>query len=178
MSRIDDLVTAIAARYNDSTVSFEAGKLRLNEHAQQRKVIFVRQNGSLQFSTAPGRRPFGTPVSGAGTFTQQRFTREEQLEVTLRAADEEDLDDMFDRFVNTVFEVCGPNAFENANQYEWFKEDSKNGGSWETRNPAIKLYFNARLASRSQTSPYAVVASTDTDVTEGDETVNVIVPAP
>ena len=161
MSRLDDTVTAIAAQYADATVSFEAGKFVLNKNAQQRKIVFVRQAGDLKFSSAPGRHAFGTPVAGVGTKTVQRFERFELLEVTLRAADEDDLDAMFDRFVNSVFEVFGPNAFENTNQYEWFQGDSTAGGDWSRRNPAITLYFRVRLKSRSQPGPYAVVGSAD-----------------
>ena len=161
MSRLDDTLTAIAAQYADATVSFEAGKLILNKNAQQRKIILTRQSGDLKFSSAPGKRAFGTPVSGAGTTTIQRFERFELIECTLRAEDEDALDAMFDRFVNAVFEVFGPNAFENTNQYEWFQGDSTNGGDWARRNPAIKLYIRVRLKSRSQPGPYAVLGSAD-----------------
>jgi hypothetical protein len=179
VSRLDDTLTAIADQYADATVSFEAGKLILNKNAQQRKIVLVRQSGDLRFSSAPGKRAFGVPVSGAGTTTIQRFERFELLEATLRAADEADLDTMFDRFVNAVFEVFGPNAFEDVNQYEWFQGDSAAGGDWARRNPGIKIYFRVRLKSRSETSPYAVVTTATGSVTEGAETVNLPnLPAP
>lgn len=159
MSQLDEVVTAIAARYADATVSFEAGKVVLNAHNQRRKIILVRQSGDLLFSAAPGRRVFGAPTAGAGTTTTQRFERFELIECTLRAEDEDALDLMFDRFVNAVFEVFGPNAFENVNQYQWFQGDSSNGGDWVRRSPAIKLYIRVRLRSRSQPGPYAVLAA-------------------
>jgi hypothetical protein len=158
MSRLDDIVTALATRYADATVSFEAGKLVLNKHAQRRKVILVRQEGQLKFSAAPDRAPFSVPVAGVGTTTKQPFERFEMLEATLRAEDEDELDQIFDRFVNTVFEVFGPNAFEDVNEYSWFQADSSAGGDWARRNPAIKLQFRVRLRSIAQPGPFAVVA--------------------
>lgn len=171
MSRVDDIVTAIAARMDDSTVSFEAGKLRLNEHAQQRRVIVQRTAGVLGFSSGPGRRPHSS-----GTGTEQRFVREETLRVTLRAEDEEALDALFDRFVNAVFEQFGPNALEDETPYSWHGEDSDQGGSWLARNPAITLTMTVRLRSRSDEKPYATVADGSVEVTELDSTVTV--PAP
>ena len=161
MSQLDEILTTVAARYADATDSFEAGKNVLNKNAQQRKIILVRQEGQLKFSAAPGRVAFGTPLSGAGTVTKQPFERFELIEATLRAEDEDALDLMFDRFVNTVFEVFGPNAFEDVNEYQWFQGDSTTGGDWSRRNPAITLYFRVRLKSRSQPGPYAVVGSAD-----------------
>jgi hypothetical protein len=159
MSQLDEALTAIAARYADPTVSFEAGKLVLNKNAQQRKIVLVRQSGDLRFSSAPGRRVYGTPTSGAGSTTTQRFERFEQIEVTLRAEDEDALDAMFDRFVNATFEVFGPNAFEESSPYAWFQGDSSAGGDWARRNPAIKLTIRVRLRSVSQPGPYAILAS-------------------
>lgn len=158
MSRLDDIVTLIEARYADPTVSFEAGKLVLNKNAQKRKVILVRQEGTLKFSSAPGRAPFSVPVSGVGTTTKQPFERFELLQATLRAEDEDELDVIFDRFVNSVFEVFGPNAFEDVNHYSWFQADSTAGGDWARRNPAIKLEFRVRLRSIAQPGPFAVLA--------------------
>jgi hypothetical protein len=157
-------VTALAARYADATVSFEAGKLVLNKNAQQRKIILVRQEGQLKFSSAPGRAAFGTPLAGAGTVTKQPFERFELIEATLRAEDEDELDLMFDRFVNTVFEVFGPNAFEDVSDYAWFQADSTSGGDWARRNPAIKLYFRVRLRSIAQPGPFAVLGTADSTV--------------
>ena len=159
MSRLDDILTLIAAQYADATVSFEAGKLVLNKNAQQRKIILTRQAGRLQFSNARGKTAFGTPVSSVGTFTRQRFERSELLECTLRAEDETALDAMFDRFVNSVFEVFGPSAFEDVSDYAWFQGDSTAGGDWARRNPAIKLFIRVKLASRSQPGTFAVVES-------------------
>jgi hypothetical protein len=164
MSRLDEIVTQISDQYGDASVSFEAGKLVLNKHAQQRKIIMVRSSGDLRFSAAPGRRQYGVPVGGAGSVTDQRFERFELIECTLRAEDEAALDAMLDRFVNAVFEVAGPNAFENVNPYEWHQGDSSAGGDWIKRNPAIKLYIRLRLKSRAQPRPYAVVAAAETDV--------------
>lgn len=162
MSQLDEILTTVAARYADATVSFEAGKNVLNKNSQQRKIILARASGDLRFSSAPGRRVFGTPTAGAGSTTQQRFERFEQIEATLRAEDEDALDAMFDRFVNAVFDVFGPNAFENVNPYEWFQGDSTAGGDWARRNPAIKLYFRVRLRSVPQIpAPYVVLGSAE-----------------
>lgn len=161
MSHLDDILTAVAAQYNDGTVSFQAGRNVLNAHAQRRKIILARPSGDLRFSSAPGRRAFGTPMGGAGTTTDQRFERFELIEATLRAEDEDALDAMLDRFVNAVFEVFGPNAFEDVTPYEWFQGDSTAGGDWARRNPGIKLPFRVRLRSIPQPTPYAVLGSAD-----------------
>ncbi len=177
-SRIDELVTAIAGKYDDTTVVFKAGKTQINAYNKQRSILMVRQSGVLRFVAAPAAYAFGTPVGGAGTLTRQRFEREELFEVTLRAEDEDRLDAMFDRFVNAVFEIAGPNAFETHNAYQWYGEDSKHGGDWNRRNPSIKLLLAFRLKSRSQTLPFAVLATTEATVTELTEDVVVTIPSP
>lgn len=164
MSRFDDLITEIEAAFNDGSVNFVGGKVCLNKHSTRRQAIFVRQRGTLNFSSSPGRRPESTPVAGVGTFTEQRFERNEQILVTLRAEDEENLDLLFDRMVNVIFELYGPNAFETANPYDWFGEDSKQAGGWERRNPAIRFFLTVRLASRSDARPYIQVGDTTADV--------------
>lgn len=177
-SRLDELVAAIAARYDDPTVTFRSGKTQINAHNNQRVILFVRQSGVLTHQAAPGAYPHAVPVGGVGTLTRQRFEREELLEVTLRAKDEETLDIMFDRFVNAVFEEAGPNAFGANNAYQWYGEDSKHGGDWHRRNPSIKLLLPVRLKSRSETLPYAVVATTTATISEGTEDTVVTIPTP
>jgi hypothetical protein len=170
MSRVDDLVTELEAAFDDSTVGFQSGSLCLNRHATRRQIIFVRQRGVLSFVSAPGARPESIPVGGEGTLTKQRFQREESFLITLRAENESELDDLFDRFVNVVFETYGPNAFSELNAYDWHGEDSQNARAYERRNPAIRLLLNFRLASRSDPSPYVQVASTTADVGIPDDT--------
>jgi hypothetical protein len=170
MSHLEDIIEDLEAQYADATVAFEGGKLKKSLHAQQRQIILVRSEGKLKFSKAPGRAAFGVAIDGAGTMTNQRFERTEVLQATLRAANQDDLDDMFDRFVNTVFEVYGPNAFEDVNDYEWFQGDSAAGGDWVRRNPSITLTFSIRLKSRSVPVPFAVVGTATGEVTMGDET--------
>jgi hypothetical protein len=158
MSHLEDFITDIETAYADATVDFEGGKNAKNLHAQQRRIVIVRAEGTLKFSKARGRTDFGVAVAGVGSVTQQRFERSEVLEATLTAATQDDLDDMFDRFVNTVFETAGPNAFEDESPYEWFQGDSKAGGDWVRRNPAIVIRFRVRLRSRSVPGPFAVLA--------------------
>lgn len=161
MSHLEDFITDIETAYADPTVEFEGGKNARNLHAQQRRIVIVRGEGTLKFSTAPGRPQFGVPTSGVGSVTQQRFERAEVLQATLTAATQDDLDDMFDRFVNTVFETAGPNAFEAETPYEWFQGDSKAGGDWVRRNPSITIAFRVRLRSRSVPGPFVVLAAAE-----------------
>jgi len=168
VSQLDELVTAVAARVDDSTVAFEAGKLRINEHAQRRKAIFVRDSGTLKFSSAPGRQNFGIPVSGAGTTELQRFTRSENVMLVLRAEDEDALDALFDAVVNAIFDIGGPNVFENENQYEWAGKDSQSAGARIARNPEIVFMFRMRLQSHPKPQPYAVLDTVTATVTELD----------
>lgn len=163
MSRFDNLITDLEAAFNDATVNFVGGKVCLNKHATQRQAIFVRQRGILKFTSSPGRTPLSAPVAGVGTFTQQHFEREEQILVTLRAEDEEALDLLFDRIVNVIFAYGGPNFFIPDSPYEWFGDDSKQGGGWVRRNPSIRFFLTARLASRGDAQTYINVASTSAD---------------
>jgi hypothetical protein len=163
---MDDFVAAVAARVADVTVLFEAGKLRINEHAQRRKAIFVRQAGVLKFTAAPGRQLSGIPVGGVGVTELQRFAREERIEMTLSAEDESELDELFDAVVNAIYDVGGPNVFENENPYRWAGEDSQRAGKHLSRNPEIKFTFNIRLVSHPKTKPYAVLAATQSTLTE------------
>jgi hypothetical protein len=176
MSRLDDLVTAIAAQYGDGTVSFEAGKLAKARHGQQRRIIFQRCRGTLKFSVDGGRTAFGTPVSDAGTVTERRFAREEEVEITLRGEDEEALDLMFDRLVNSIFEIAGPNAFTDASDYEWVGDDSTDGGAYSARNPAIRFTVRLKLQSVSQPAPYVTLTDAEATVSEGDTDVAVTIP--
>ena len=175
-SRIDELVIAIAGKFNDSGVAFRAGKLEINKHNPQRIIVFQRKRGVIQHKATPGAVRLGTPVGGAGTVTRQIFSRHETFEVRLRDVDEEALDNMLDRFAHAVFLTAGPNALAEPSSYSWFGEDSKNGGDWVRRNPSIILDMTVDLRSIPQNNPYALLASTEAEVEEHGETVDVIAP--
>lgn len=174
---LDAFAALVQARFPDGdTVVIATGKVATQENRQQRTIILTRQRGQLTFSAAPGRQPFGTPTSGAGTYTVQRFQRNETIECTLRAADENALDTLLDEFVNAVFEVAGPNAFDQTSEYAWVGDDSVSAGEWVRRNPAIKLYLVLRLSSFSLPGPYAVVGTADADVSLLGTTDSIVVP--
>jgi|SRR5690606_34052744 len=158
MSHLEDFVDLIETAYADPTVEFVGGKNARKEHAQQRRIVIVRTQGTLKFSKAPGRVQFGTPLAGVGGVTRQVFERSEVLEATLTAASQDDLDAMFDRFVDTVARTGLPNVFDEETDYEWFQSDSKAGGDWVRRNPAIVIRFRVRLKSRPVPGPFAVLA--------------------
>jgi hypothetical protein len=158
MSHLEDFIDTVEAAYADPTVEFVGGRNAKKLHAQQRRIVIVRGSGVLRPSAAPGRVQFGVPLSGAGTVEQRIFERQETLQATLTAATQDDLDDMFDRFVYTVFQVSGPNAFGAESSYEWFQGDSKAGGDWVRRNPGITIEFSVRLKSRAVPGPFAVLA--------------------
>ncbi len=144
-SRIDDLVTALATAMGDTSVAFEAGKLRLHEQSGARRIIFVRASGKVQAAATPGRVRLGTAVAGTQPRGVQVFTREELIAVTLRAEGETELDALLDSFLDAVFHVYGPNALPG--EYEWFDGDSKDGGGWNLRQPAIRLILTVKLRS-------------------------------
>lgn len=174
---LDAFAALVQARFSDTeTAVIVTGGVQRQAHQAQRTILLTRQLGQLRFSSAPNRMPFGTPVSGAGTYVQQRFQREEMIEATLRAATETDLDSLFDEFVNAVFEVAGPNAFDELTEYRWFGEDSVSGNEWVRRNPALKVYFRVRLASFSLPGPYAVVGTAGASVSLLGTTDSVVVP--
>jgi len=173
MSQLDELVTDVAARVADASVEYKAGKLHLNRHAQLRRAVFVRSAGALKHSAAPGRQVYGVPVSGAGTTQFQRFTREELVTLTLRAEDEEALDALFDTIVNAIFEIGGPNVYEDANDYEWAGDDSTNAGKHVSRVPELVFRFRMRLSCQPRALPYAVLAQIDATVTMLDADVEV-----
>jgi hypothetical protein len=162
MSRFDDLIELLEDEVDDATVSFEGGKRAIHAQGQARRVIFVRGSGEVQPKASPGRVRLGTPVSGVATYALQVFTRRESIEVTLRAADESALDSLFDVFLHAVFVVCGPNAFPAS--YSWFGDDSKDGGGWDTCQPAIKLELKIDLRSL----PRVTGQSVEIDATEAD----------
>lgn len=145
MSRIDDLIDALEAQVDDATVAFEGGARARHSQGGLRRIIFVRGVGEAKPAVGPGRVRLGTPVSGVATHAVQVWTREETIEVTIRAADEAALDALFDSFLAAVFLVCGPNSFPMA--YEWFGGDSKDAGGWDTKQPAIKLQLRVNLRS-------------------------------
>lgn len=165
MSQLDELVSAVAARVADPTVAFEAGRLRINEHAQRRKAIFVRDTGVLKPSAAPGRQVFGIPANGAGTTEFQRFTRAENIMLTLRAEDEDALDSLFDAVVNAIFDIGGPNVYTAESPYEWAGKDSQAAGQRLARNPEVVFNFQMRLVSHPALKPYAKIDNTQSTVT-------------
>jgi hypothetical protein len=179
VSDLDDLVTSVAAAVADATVSFQAGKLRINEHNQPRKAIFVRDAGVLKFSTGPGRQVFTTPVSGAGTTEYIRFQRSESVMVVLSAETEDALDALFDAVVNAIFDIGGPNVFENENAYEWAGKDSQQAGQHLARNPELRFMFRMRIQSHPKSKPYAVVAHAQATLQEiQPTTVSVVISNP
>lgn len=166
-SQLAQLVTAVAARVADATVLFETGKLKINQHAQRRKAIFVRPGGVLKPSAAPKRAPFGVPVSGVGTAEYVRFTREETVQLTLGAEDEDALDLLFDKVVNAIFDVGGPNVLVEAEQaYAFAGDDSEHAGAYNNRNPTLLFTFKMRVASHPHTQPFAVVTTAHATVSE------------
>lgn len=178
-SQLAQLVTAVAARVNDPSILFETGKLQINRATQRRKAIFVRPGGTFKPSTAPKRAPLGIPVGGVGTTEYQRFTRYEQVELTLSAEDEDKLDLLLDSVVNAIFDVGGPNVLvEDEQPYVFAGQDSENAGSHVARNPNLKFFFKIKVASHPHTQPFVVVTTANSTVTELSGSVAIIVPAP
>ena len=143
MSRLEDLGQLISTQLDDDTIAIEAGKLRLHENRGRRRIIFVRGSGRVQPLASPGRIRLGTPLDGVATQATQRFTRQEFIQVTLRAEGETELDTLFDAFLDAAFEVCGPNS--TPTEYAWHEGDSSDGGAWKARQPAIQCVMSVNL---------------------------------
>jgi hypothetical protein len=170
VSGLDDIVTALSARYADASVAFEFGQLALNHHAQQRRIVFVRTDGVLKFSSGPGRTTFSTPVNGAGTYQRVIFERDERISVTIRGETESQVEIMLDQFVDAVFAVCGPNALGTQNEYQWAGGDSTNAGANSARNPSLTFSLVVRLKSRPPAAgPYVQLAPLRSTITLGTE---------
>lgn len=156
MSAVDDIKTALEARFDDATVDFSVGANTTNQHGRRRRIIFTRVRGVLRHSTSPQRV---LDVPGApGTHRTLRFQREEMLLVELRAENDTALDVMFDRFVECVFDEYGPNALLTDNGYEWVGGDSTHGGSNTSRVPAIQFQLWVRLLNQGN-FPMPLVAA-------------------
>lgn len=172
-SRLEEFAAALQTRFvlrgGSASVTWETGGLSRGEHGGRSRVILTRQRGTLLAAVGPDRALLGAPLPGGESASStQRFTREETIEFDIRAPDEEALDALFDRVIDTVFDFCGPNAFEgfrgDGTEYTWVNEDSGNSDRWTNRCPAIRIYLRARLRAVPQTDAYAV------DVEEVDTT--------
>lgn len=174
-SRLEDFAADLAARFvlrgGSSTVTWETGGLARGEHGPRSRVILTRQRGTLLAAAGPDRAILGAPLLGGEVpSSTQRFAREEQVEFDIRAPDEEALDALFDRVIDTVFDFCGPNAFEgfrgDGTEYTWVNEDSGTGDRWTNRSPAIRIFLRVRLRAVAQTDAYAVAVE-EIDTTAG-----------
>lgn len=146
MSHVNDIRDALEMRFADGTVSFEAGENSTARHGQRRRIIFIRRNGVLRPSSAPGKNV--ATIGAPGTFERMVFQREERIEIVLRAESDDALDIMFDRLAKCIFNEFGPNALRNENPYEWYGGDSSAGGSNIARQPAISFDLWVKLRSR------------------------------
>jgi len=164
-SRLDQLTSELAAifilRGGSSDVLWDAGGLARGEHGPRSRVILTRQRGSLLAAPGPDRAILGTPLPGGeAPASTQVFTREETIEFDLRAPDEEALDALFDRVIDTVWTYAGPNAFEglrgDGTEYAWVNEDSGNADRWTSRSPAIRIFLRFRLRALPQPDALAV----------------------
>lgn len=161
MSHVDDVCEAIRLAFNDSTVSFEVGENTQARHGQRRRILFVRADGIVRPSSAPGRI---TATPGApGTLARQVFERRERITVELRAESDDALDIMFDRFLKAAFNLFGPNILQEDNPYQWAGGDSSSGGSNTARQPAIMFDLWIRLKSRDA-FPLPLTTIADYDV--------------
>lgn len=149
MSRLSEFVTSIDTALNDATVTLEAGKLRLHEHGNTRRIIFVRAAGRIEALASPGRHRLGVAVSGVADYAQQVYSRKELIGIELRADEEDDLDELLDAFLSALNQVAGPNVLPST--YEWHNGDSSEGGAWTARQPAIRLTIE--LALRALPTP-------------------------
>lgn len=171
-SRLEDFATLIDTALADATVEIDAGKLELRKQSGLRRIIFVRTTGEVLPAASPGRVRLGTAVGGVAPRAVQIWTRREQIEVTIRAADETALDTLFDNFLDALFKVIGPNGLPLT--YEWHSGDSSEGGANRARQPAIKLNLQLDLRSLPTARTNDVtVSATEADVNLAGVTVSV-----
>lgn len=154
MSIVHEIVDRINTRMADTSILFLAGKRRLNQNAQKRRVVFTRAKGVLTPSVAPD----GVKVTALGK-TRVLFRRSEMFLITLSAADESDLDELFDRFVCATWNEFAPNVFLEPTEYEWDKSDSQDGGSHIASNPKIVIGLTFRFQVTDQPRTVTVIDS-------------------
>lgn len=138
-SVFDDFVQAVEAQLSDSTVLFTEGKTG-KEHGkrdQKRRVSFERMTGKVRLKSAP-QTVGGVPKN------MNRFSDESRIRMTVAAEDENTTFQLFSNVLNAIFEIMGPNAFNDENEYEWANQDSKGGGH-VVRQPILTFELYIRL---------------------------------
>lgn len=155
-SSFDDFVQALELQLADSTVLFTEGKTGklAGRRDQKRRVSLERASGTV----SPANSPSAVTIVKNVT-KHARFARAERLRVTLAAEDENTLDQLFDNFLNAVFDLMGPNAFMNENAYEWGGGESK-GGAHTVRQPIIVFELTVRLRVSPPVPLSAVILDT------------------
>lgn len=158
MSIVEEIMTRLEARMADPSVLFLGGKRRLAQNARKRRITFVRSSGMLSLIGQPD----GVTVTSSGK-TKKLFRRAERFLVTLRADDEEELDELFDRCMCATWEEFAPNVFVQPSEYEWANGDSQDGGSHMASSPSLTVAVTFRFeVSRKPTLVTVVNTATIT----------------
>lgn len=139
-SFFDDFVQAVEVQLADSSVLFTEGKAE-KEHGkrdQLRRISFERMSGKVIMRSSP--KPTNVPAN------MNRFSDELRIRMTVAAEDETTCFQLFSNVLNAVFDIMGPNAFHDENEYEWANQDSKGGGHI-VRQPILTfdLYVSMRM---------------------------------
>jgi hypothetical protein len=134
----DRIATDIETALADPTVKVLTGKRREKQNDRLRRIVITRASGVLSPSTAPGGKD---PVTKA----RVKFRRTETFRIVLHAETEQTLDQLFDNFVVSCWELFAPNVFEDDTPYVWDNEDAEHGGASLSRQPSITLLLVFRL---------------------------------
>jgi hypothetical protein len=140
-SSFDNFVQGVEAQLADSTVLFTEGKTG-KEHGkrdQTRRVSFERHSGKVKLRSSPTRL-----TTGSAPVKMNRFTDESRIRMTVAAEDENTTFQLFTNVLNAIFEIMGPDAFNDENEYDWGGEDSKGGGH-VVRQPILIFELYVRL---------------------------------
>lgn len=147
---VSQLETAMA----DASILFLRGKKNEERNAKKRRIVCIRETGQLSMSTVPNGKD---PV----TKSKVTFRRSERFRFVLHAESEETLDQMFDNFVISLWELYAPNVFEDVSEYAWKKEDADNGGATVSRQPVITALVTFRLMTNGKAKLCTIIEETE-----------------
>jgi hypothetical protein len=167
-SAVAGLVTDLQAALGTG-VQVAGGKRRLSENGPKRRVILVHKRGVIEFSSAPNRVEEGIPVGPTAPLADANYEltaiqrRVAEIEVTVRAADEDAVEDLSDQVLGHLFRICGANAFADSTPYEWNEGDGE-GGAYLNRVPEQRFTVRVRFF----VTPINDAITVPIDALEGD----------
>lgn len=146
MSRFSDFVDAVHAELDDSTVLKLIGKKNEQKHAQQRRIIWMRDGGRVE----PAEQAGGREENGNRTVSVK--TRYERIEVHLLAESEDTLDTLFDNWI-AALDAVATNSVVWEDDYLWTEEDHT------SRQPMVVTTIYKKLPVAEERKPLVTITN-------------------